>query len=151
MFRKGIYFPFFNAYIVGRIQKLKHVHVAVGVVLRGRQVFLTRRHQDVHQGGKWEFPGGKVENDEAVAQALFRELNEEISIDVLACTPFMEINHDYGDKKVKLDIFLVEQFSGEPNSAEGNEQQWCDIQSLANLDFPAANREIVEKLMSMKS
>lgn len=128
---------------------MKQVHVAVGVVLRDGQVFLTRRHQDAHQGGKWEFPGGKVENSETVAQALYRELNEEISIDVLACTPFMEINHDYGDKKVKLDIFLVEQFSGEPNSAEGNEQQWCNIQSLADLDFPAANGVIVEKLMAM--
>ncbi len=128
---------------------MKQVHVAVGVVLRDGQVFLTRRHQGAHQGGKWEFPGGKVENSETVAQALYRELNEEISIDVLACTPFMEINHDYGDKKVKLDIFLVEQFSGEPNSAEGNEQQWCNIQSLADLDFPAANGVIVEKLMAM--
>ena len=109
---------------------MKQVHVAVGVVLRDGQVFLTRRHQNAHQGGKWEFPGGKVENNETVAQALSRELNEEISIDVLACTPFMEINHDYGDKKVKLDIFLVEQFNGEPNSAEGNEQQWCNIESL---------------------
>lgn len=130
---------------------MKQVHVAVGVVLRDGQVFLTRRHQDAHQGGKWEFPGGKVENNETVAQALSRELNEEISIDVLACTPFMEINHDYGDKKVKLDIFLVEQFNGEPNSAEGNEQQWCNIESLAGLDFPAANGVIVEKLMAMQN
>lgn len=129
---------------------MKQVHVAVGVVLRDGQVFLTRRHQDAHQGGKWEFPGGKVENNETVAQALSRELNEEISIDVLACTPFMEITHDYGDKKVKLDIFLVEQFNGEPNSAEGNEQQWCNIKSLADLDFPAANGVIVEKLMAMQ-
>lgn len=130
---------------------MKQVHVAVGVILRNKQVFLTRRHADVHQGGKWEFPGGKVESDETVAQTLARELNEEVSIDILACTPLMEISHDYGDKQVKLDIFIVDQFSGEPNSAEGNQQQWCDIGDLVALDFPAANKAIVEKLLAIYS
>ncbi|NMP32055.1 8-oxo-dGTP diphosphatase MutT [Thalassotalea sp. M1531] len=125
---------------------MKQVHVAVGVIVKGKQVFLTRRHSSAHQGGKWEFPGGKVESDETVAQALARELKEEVSIDILACTPFMEISHDYGDKQVKLDIFVVDQFIGEPNSLEGNEQQWFAISAINDLDFPAANLAIVEKL-----
>ncbi len=122
------------------------VHVAVGIILRNGQVFLTKRHQEAHQGGKWEFPGGKVETDETVAQALARELKEEVSIDVLACQPFMEISHDYGDKQVKLDIFVVDQFIGEPKAQEGNDEQWCPIAELSALEFPAANVAIVEKL-----
>lgn len=122
------------------------VHVAVGVIMNNGHIFLTKRHQEAHQGGKWEFPGGKVEVGESVAQALSRELKEEVSIDVLACQPFMEISHDYGDKQVKLDIFVVDQFIGEPKAQEGNEQQWCSIKDLALLDFPAANAEIVQKL-----
>lgn len=122
------------------------VHVAVGVIIRNNEVFLTQRHQEAHQGGKWEFPGGKVETNETVGQALARELKEEVSIEVLACQPLMTIFHDYGDKKVKLDIFIVDQFLGEPKAQEGNEQQWCSIKNLTQLEFPAANTEIVQKL-----
>ncbi|MFD2164964.1 8-oxo-dGTP diphosphatase MutT [Thalassotalea euphylliae] len=127
---------------------MKVVHVAVGVILRDKQVFLTRRHENTHQGGKWEFPGGKVELGETVAQALARELKEEVAIDVLACQPLMLIEHDYGDKQVKLEIFVVDQFSGEPNSCEGNEQQWYSIGELSDIDFPEANLAIVNELKS---
>jgi 8-oxo-dGTP diphosphatase len=122
------------------------VHVAVGVIIRNDEIFLTKRHEEAHQGGKWEFPGGKVEVGETVGQALARELKEEVSIDILACQPFMDIAHDYGDKKVKLDIFIVDQFLGEPKAQEGNEQRWCSINDLTQLEFPAANAEIVQKL-----
>ncbi|REL31912.1 8-oxo-dGTP diphosphatase MutT [Thalassotalea euphylliae] len=128
---------------------MKLVHVAVGVIIQDESVFLTRRHSDAHQGGKWEFPGGKVESEETVAQALARELKEEVDIDILACQPLMEINHDYGDKQVKLDIFIVDQFSGEPSSQEGNEQQWASISKLGAIEFPEANLAIVEKLTAL--
>ncbi len=126
----------------------ERVLVAVGVIKKGTSIFLTKRHEAAHQGGKWEFPGGKVETDETVAQALARELKEEVSIDVLACRPLMKVEHDYGDKQVVLDIFIVDQYAGEPKALEGNEQQWCDISLLADLDFPKANVAIVEQLQS---
>lgn len=128
---------------------MKVVHVAVGVIISDQHVFLTKRHAEAHQGGKWEFPGGKVENDESVYQALARELKEEVSIDVLACQPFLLIEHDYSDKKVKLEIFLVDQFLGQPSALEGNEEQWCKLSELDRLEFPDANTEIVEKLKSL--
>lgn len=119
------------------------VHVAVGVIYREQQIFLTKRLQKAHQGGKWEFPGGKVEQNETVAQALARELKEEIAIDVLSCQPLTVIEHDYGDKKVCLDVYIVDQFLNEPSAQEGQEQAWTHIDNLTALDFPAANAEIV--------
>jgi len=125
---------------------MTEVHVAVGVIVSDGHIFLTRRHEDVHQGGKWEFPGGKVEEGESVAQALHRELKEEIAIDVLSCMPLIDIQHDYGDKKVRLEVFLVDNFQGEPHAQEGQEQQWATVGELRELDFPKANEVIVEKL-----
>ena len=119
------------------------VHVAVGVIYREDKIFLTRRHKEAHQGGKWEFPGGKVESQESVAQALLRELKEEVAIDVLACLPLTVVEHDYGDKKVKLEVFLVDNFVGEPIAQEGQEQQWVDISTLTDLNFPEANQPII--------
>ncbi len=124
----------------------KVVHVAVGVIIREQQYFLTKRLNDAHQGGKWEFPGGKVENDESAAQALHRELKEEIAIDVLSCQPLIEINHDYGDKKVHLDVYLVDHFQQEPIAQEGQESAWFSLAELDGLDFPEANRAIIDKL-----
>lgn len=127
---------------------MKQVHVAVGVIVSGLDVFLTRRHADAHQGGKWEFPGGKVEQNETVAEALLRELKEEVAIDVLACQPLTVIEHDYGDKQVKLDVFIVDNYHGEPAAQEGNEEAWVAIEQLSAIDFPEANIVIVKALQT---
>jgi len=124
----------------------KVVHVAVGVILREHQYFLTKRLENAHQGGKWEFPGGKVEKNETTAQALHRELQEEIAIDILSCQPLIEINHDYGDKKVFLDVYLVEHFQQEPIAQEGQQSAWFTLAELEKLDFPEANKAIIKKL-----
>jgi 8-oxo-dGTP diphosphatase len=124
----------------------KIVHVAVGVIYREQQYFITKRNANSHQGGKWEFPGGKVELDETIAEALARELKEEINIEVLACQPLLNVTHDYGDKKVLLEVFLVDNFFGEPSAQEGQLQQWCSLADLTKLDFPEANREIISLL-----
>jgi len=126
----------------------KVVHVAVGVIVREQQYFLTKRLDSAHQGGKWEFPGGKVEKDETVAQALHRELQEEIAIDTLSCYPLIEISHDYGDKKVLLDVYVVDNFQQEPIAQEGQQSGWFSLDELVNLDFPKANAAIIEKLLA---
>jgi len=122
------------------------VQVAVGVVYREQRYFITQRHSDAHQGGKWEFPGGKVEQYETVAQALARELAEEIAIEVLACQPLITINHQYADKQVLLEVFFVDQFIGEPCAQEGQVQRWVSLNELSTLNFPEANHAIIEKL-----
>lgn len=128
---------------------MKQVHVAVGVVLVNEDVFLTKRALNVHQGGKWEFPGGKVEKSESVAEALYRELQEEIAIDILSCFPLTTIEHDYGDKQVKLEVFVIDNFQGEPCAQEGQEEAWFHINELDQLDFPEANKSIVEALKQL--
>lgn len=127
----------------------KQVHVAVGVIENSAQeILLAKRHEHLHQGGKWEFPGGKVESAETTAQALIRELKEEVGLDVLNTTPMMEIRHDYGDKKVILDIHWVKDFSGTAQGLEGQAVQWVAKQDLVNFEFPAANKTIVDKILA---
>ena len=110
-------------------------------------VLLSLRKPDQHQGNRWEFPGGKVEANESVPQALARELNEELGIQVTQCEPFCEIEHDYADKKVHLHFWQVTQFDGEPFGCEGQQLAWVAINELANLEFPQANIPVVEQLM----
>jgi 8-oxo-dGTP diphosphatase len=124
----------------------KIVYVAVGVIKHKDKFFLTKRLADSHQGGKWEFPGGKVEGNETVHQALHRELKEEVAIDTLTCTSLMQISHDYGDKKVLLDVFVVDNFTGEAKALEGQQSGWFTLTEFEALNFPAANQAIIEKL-----
>ena len=119
------------------------VHVAVGVILRDDAVYITQRPQDKHQGGKWEFPGGKVEATETVPEALTRELQEECGITVSKCFPLIVIDHDYGDKQVKLDVYAVTEFDGEPFGREGQQGKWCQAKALIELNFPEANAPII--------
>ena len=125
---------------------MKVVEVAVGVVIRGHQTFVCLRSNDKHQGGKWEFPGGKVEARESPEQALHRELKEEIAIQITHTEPLMTIAHDYGDKQVKLIVFIVDGFKGEPVGNEGQPGKWLSIDTLDASAFPAANVAIIEAL-----
>lgn len=127
---------------------MKQVKVAVGVVLRGDETFITRRLAHQHQGGKWEFPGGKVEANETTGQALKRELEEEIGIQVQSSTPLILIEHQYPDKHVMLDVHTVKDFTGDPRGLEGQEGQWVALSKLPELDFPEANKEIVARLLN---
>ncbi len=119
-------------------------HVAVGVVRNGRgEILIARRHDHLHQGGLWEFPGGKVEPMESVEEALRRELREELSITVGHATPLIKIRHDYGDRQVLLDVCRVDAFDGNPQGLENQPILWVSPDALRQFDFPAANRPIV--------
>jgi 8-oxo-dGTP diphosphatase len=122
----------------------KRVHVAVGVISDGgNNILVSRRSEHVHQGGLWEFPGGKVELGETVQQALSRELLEELAIEVRSCERLLTIDHDYGDKSVLLDVWWIDAFDGEPHGREGQPLRWVAGSELKDLDFPKANDAIV--------
>ncbi|MBH0031511.1 MULTISPECIES: 8-oxo-dGTP diphosphatase MutT [unclassified Pseudoalteromonas] len=124
------------------------VHVAVGVIKKNNAIFICKRADEQHQGGLWEFPGGKVEAGESVFVALKRELIEEVGLTIHSSSQLMVIEHDYGDKCVKLDVHVVSNFSGEAYGAEGQPSEWVAITELENYDFPEANAEIIEKIVA---
>lgn len=132
------------------------IHVAVGVIFDNRQadqILIAKRPQHLHQGGLWEFPGGKVAAGETVDQALKRELFEELGITVTQSQPLMQVEHNYSDKQVFLDIWTVTQYSGEARGLEGQECRWVAMQRLlcaeSKYQFPEANKAILEKLKSL--
>ena len=126
------------------------VHVAVGVILDGADnILLTRRAVDSHQGGLWEFPGGKVEEGESLQSALARELREELGIEIGPTHPLLEVRHDYGDKRVLLDVHVVQEYSGEARGLEGQPLDWVAPDDLASYPFPAANEPIVEAVQAL--
>jgi 8-oxo-dGTP diphosphatase len=123
------------------------VHVAVAVILdRQLKILLTRRAADAHQGGLWEFPGGKVEAGESVFAALARELKEELDIVPLHSSPLLQVRHDYPDRVVVLDVHVVWDFDGVAVGKEAQPLAWVGRDHLDEYAFPAANREILDAL-----
>ncbi|WP_156491509.1 NUDIX domain-containing protein, partial [Oleiphilus sp. HI0123] len=134
----------------------KIVHVAVGVIERtsaagAREILISKRPDEVHQGGLWEFPGGKVESGETLPVALARELEEELGLvfdpeEAGALRPLIQISHDYGDKQVLLDVWLVSKFSKAPSDGlgrEGQQVKWVECGDLSKYSFPDANVPII--------
>lgn len=123
------------------------IHVAAGALedAQGR-ILLTRRPDHVHQGGLWEFPGGKLEIGETPQAGLDRELFEELGIRVMSSRPLIRIHHDYGDRHVLLDVHRVGAFAGEPHGREGQPLAWIHPEDMNPHDFPAADRPIISAL-----
>ncbi|MBN4080671.1 Nudix family hydrolase [Beggiatoa alba] len=123
------------------------IHVAVGVIRNKEKKFLiSKRHAHLHQGGLWEFPGGKVESNEAVYDALCRELNEELNIEVRQAKPLLQITHQYNDKHVLLDVWMVDAFDGVIESLQQQPFKWIAAAEFSNYSFPAANKAILNSL-----
>ena len=125
------------------------IHVAVAVLINDAGwVLITRRNEKQHQGGLWEFPGGKVEPWESVATALYRELQEELAVTPTSSDPLLQVQHDYGDREVLLDVHCIRAWEGEPRGLEGQPLAWVSPTALADFDFPEANRPIAKVLQA---
>ena len=123
---------------------IKLLQVAVGVVKNSEgKVLISLRNHALHQGGLWEFPGGKIEAAETAEQALARELKEELDITVIAATPLITVIHQYTDLAVQLNVFIIDHFSGEATSCEAQPFKWVNLDELSQYRFPAANQPII--------
>jgi 8-oxo-dGTP diphosphatase len=123
-------------------QDVVQVAAAVIVDAAGR-VLVAERPLDRHQGGLWEFPGGKVEAEEPPRAALARELWEELGITIKKSRPLIRVRHDYPDKAVRLDVWRVDEFEGRPHGREGQAIAWVAPEELCRRNFPAADRPII--------
>jgi len=126
------------------------IRVVVGLLTDddAGQVLLNRRRRGTHMAGKWEFPGGKIRPDEPAFVALQRELAEELAIAVQAAKPFLNLTHDYSDRRVNLDVWLVEAYAGVPLGNEGQDLRWAHVNEISSFDLLAADAPIVAALRS---
>lgn len=110
------------------------------------RILLSRRPSGVHQGGLWEFPGGKLEPGESAVAGLRRELEEELGIRPLRARPLICVTHAYGDRTVALDVWRVDAYQGEAHGRQGQPLVWCAVEDLPSYPMPAADRPVVAAL-----
>ena len=121
------------------------VVVTAAVVERDGCYLVTRRQKGVHLEGLWEFPGGKCEREESLADCLRRELVEELGAGAAIGDEVFTVTHHYPERSVELHFFVC-RLAGDPTPLLGQEMRWVRRGELRSLTFPPADRELVEIL-----
>lgn len=125
---------------------MRVIEVAAGLIKRNSRYLIARRKAGVHLAGFWEFPGGKREVGESLADCLQRELLEELSIRIDTPIPYQIIRHEYSDKVVELHFYHCAIEQGEPVPLGCDEIRWVLPEELTQFAFPPADDAVIQSL-----
>lgn len=123
--------------------------VAAAIIRKGGKFLIAKRKQGGAVGGKWEFPGGKLEDGETPEQGLVRELKEELDIDAQVGSFFAESLSAYPSGTFRIMAYQVEDFKGEIVLREHDECRWVSLEELESFDFLSGDKPIIRKLLQI--
>lgn len=121
------------------------IEVVCGILLKDGRVWMGQRPSHKERGGYYEFPGGKVNDNESPEEALRRELKEELDIEVTVGPMLAEVNHQYPDKTIHLKAFVVET-EDEIKLLEHTRQRWVQVGAVSEEDWATADRQLWERI-----
>ena len=129
------------------VQPKKQFTVVAAVIRDSNgRILLTRRPENKHMGGLWEFPGGKVESGESPEAALVRELEEELGLEVEIGNPLTFAVHEEGGLRILLLFYRVRIVAGDPHGREGQALRWVEASDLSSYPTPPADAKLVRQL-----
>lgn len=125
---------------------MQTIKVVAAIIKDGNKVFITERGHGEFRG-KWEFPGGKIEEGETGEEAVVREINEELRSTVKVLKFFGEINDVHGDKCFNVKFYICELVEGNLELTEHLASKWIEPKNIVQSDFMEADKEILDKLV----
>ena len=130
--------------------KIEQIKVVAGLILQNNKLLICQRPNFKDHPLKWEFPGGKIKNDETNEEALIREINEELSINIINCEKLIDYNFYYKDlnKRVFIYFYLVNNFSGQVLNNFHKELKWIEIKDIREYDFLEGDLKIIDYISS---
>lgn len=129
-------------------RKKRQIRVAGGALMQDGKVLIVQRPVHEAGGGFWEFPGGKIEASESPSQALMREIDEELAIQVRPARDLGWSTHEYDDVIIELNIWICEWQSGEIELREHQGLRWLEPWELNADDLSPADRPFIPRLQT---
>jgi 8-oxo-dGTP diphosphatase len=114
------------------------------IIKKGNLFYVVQRPFKGEVGGKWEFPGGKIESNESKDEALKREIKEELDLDIKIEKFLLTSNHEYKSFKIKLHFFLCSILQGKPILTEHINEQWVLKKDINKVDFAEADLAVLD-------
>ncbi|MHB1393322.1 MAG: (deoxy)nucleoside triphosphate pyrophosphohydrolase [Clostridia bacterium] len=121
--------------------------VTAAAMVRSGKVLIAQRQSGSHMEYRWEFPGGKLEPDEAPEECIIREIKEELDIEIEVIDIYKVVKFKYEEKDILLLCYLCKILKGEGKTLECNDFKWVGRDEIGGFDFVPADLPIVEKLM----
>ncbi len=128
---------------------IKEIKVCCAIIIKDDRVLITQRSEKMSLPLKWEFPGGKIEIDEEAQTALYREIREELSIDINVQKALTPVEHDYVSFKIRLIPFICYTKDEYPKLFEHAKYNWEEVSNLMKYDWAEADIPIVKEFMSI--
>jgi 8-oxo-dGTP diphosphatase len=127
---------------------MKEVHVTAAVIIKENKILCVQRNENKYDyiSKKWEFPGGKVEENEQLEETIKREIHEELNLNIDVKSFLIQVNHQYPDFQLKMDTFICEITSGFIKLNEHIDFKWLSTNELSDLDWAAADFPVVKKI-----
>ena len=127
--------------------KRELLSIAIGILRNTKnEVLLGKRMKGKNLKGYWEFPGGKIKPNETPEEALFREFQEELGVEIGRSKKMESISYQYDQYDVLLMPFKIIDYVGNPAGLEGQELMWCATDQLKEIEILPADQSLVEKL-----
>ena len=134
----------------GSVETPKIIRVVAAALYDSQgRILIAERPAGKHMAGRWEFPGGKVASGESDAVALARELEEELGVTVTESRQLMTLHHDYPDRSVELSLWIVERYTGVPQSLDQQRLKWVEPARLTDEDILEADQPFIEALQGL--
>jgi 8-oxo-dGTP diphosphatase len=123
------------------------IKVTAAIIEKNGMLLLAKRNKDDPLEGKWEFPGGKIEEGETPEECMKRELHEELGIDAEVGEFICSSQYQYDHISIELFAFKIKAYTGEIVPKDHSEIKWVAPSQFHEYDFPAADKPIIEKLI----
>jgi len=130
--------------------KNENIKVVAGLIFQNNKLLICQRPKFKDHPLKWEFPGGKIKKNETSEDALIREINEELSINIFNYNELISYNFNYSDlgKAVFINFYLIKNFTGKILNNFHNQLKWIEIKDIREYDFLEGDLKIIDYINS---